>query len=71
MLDCAAWTLTHSSVDAAELALALELVPPLGLVARRASREATVVVTEAEDPEDDVESVRADEPVWAGDDDVA
>jgi hypothetical protein len=64
MLDCAAWTLTHSSVGAAELAVELELLPALGLVATRASRDAAVVA-EAEDA--DAESVPADEPVCAGD----
>ncbi len=95
MLDWAALTLTHSSA-AAELAVALELVPLLGLVAVRASRDAAVVVAEAEDADADpvpvaeeaeplpeaeeaepvpvaeeAEPVPEDEPVCAGDADVA
>lgn len=85
MLDCAAWTLTHSSAGAGELAVALELVPPLGLVVMRPSRDAVVVVPEAEDAdaepvpvetdaepvsvEADAEPVPVAEPVRAGDDD--
>jgi hypothetical protein len=81
MLDCAAWTLTHSSAAPAEL------VPLLGLVAMRASRDAAVVAAEAEDadaepvpvaeeaepvPVDaDAEPVPEDESVCAGDADVA
>jgi hypothetical protein len=87
MLDCAAWTLTHSSAGAAELALALELAPLLGLVAMTASRDAAVVAAEAEDAEaepvpvdpeaesvpvaEEAEPVPEDESVWAGDADVA
>jgi hypothetical protein len=74
MLDWVAWTLTHSS-GAAELAGALELVPPLGLVAMRASREAAVVVAEPEDVDAEPvpvdELVPVEELVWAGDADVA
>lgn len=85
MLDWAAWTLTHSSAGAGELAVALELVPPLGLVVMRPSRDAVVVVAEAEDADaepvpvetdaepvpvaEEAEPVPVAEPVWAGDDD--
>jgi hypothetical protein len=50
MLDCAPWILTHSSVGAAELASALELVPAFGLEATKASRDAAVVVAAAAEP---------------------
>jgi hypothetical protein len=60
MLDCPPWTLTHSSVGAAELAPVL----PLGLEVMKASRDATVLAAEAEDREDDGEP-GADEPVCA------
>jgi hypothetical protein len=62
MLDCPPWTLTHSSVGAAELAPVL----PLGLEVMKASRDATVLAAEAEDREDDGEP-SADEPVGAAD----
>ena len=66
MLDCPPWTLTHSSGAPAELAPALELVPPLGLEATKASRDAAVPVAEAEDRDDDAELV-VDELVCAAD----
>jgi hypothetical protein len=82
MLDWAAWTLTHSSGGPAELAVALglavalELVPPLGVVEIRESRDA-FVVAEAEDADaepvpvaEDAEPVPVDEPVCEGDADV-
>ena len=62
MLDCPPWTLTHSSVGAAELAPAL----PLGLEVTKASRDATVLAAEAEDREDDGEP-GADEPACVAD----
>ena len=63
MLDCAPWTLTHSSVGAAGLVLPFELPP--SRLATKASRDAGVVVAEG-----DGEPVCAAEPVGAEDGDA-
>jgi hypothetical protein len=51
--------------------LALELEAPLGFAAMKASREATVVVAEAEGREDDGAAEADDEPVSVADGDVS
>jgi len=64
MLDCAPWTLTHSSVGgAAGLVLPFELPP--SRLATKASRDAGVLVAEG-----DGEPVCAAEPVCAEDGDA-
>ena len=65
MLDCVSWTLTHSSVGAAELAPAPELLTPFELEATKASRDAAVVVAAAAEP------VSEADPVCPGDGDTA